>query len=127
MKETCEKIKGYLKENKTMSTTEFWLSIAVALLSGIILGFLFSPKRQKTTYIGSNNGNNSGNYGNDKDVEDDCDCCEDCCADCDEEKCCGEYSYCGKDEKCCEDNWDEAYEEAEADNSASEKGYIKIQ
>lgn len=105
MKETCEKIKEYFKENKTMSTTQFWLSIAVALLSGIVLGMLFSPKKQKTTYIGCNNGNNSGNYGSDSDEDDDCDCCEDCCVD----------------------NWDEAYEEAEVVDEDSEKEYIKIQ
>lgn len=51
------------------STLEFILLIAVAFLSGTLLGMIFSPKRQ--IQIGSNNGNDSGNNWAEYDFDDD--------------------------------------------------------
>ena len=44
-----------IPEELCISKCDFFLTIAVCVLSGILFGFLFSPK--KTVVIGSNNGN----------------------------------------------------------------------
>lgn len=62
MKEKWELWKDELKEVTTMTKREFLLTAAVCLLGGIVLGFLFSPRKETT--IGSYNGNNNnGEFG----------------------------------------------------------------
>lgn len=56
MKEKWNKMVELLKEGER-TRLEFMLMIAVAFLSGLVLGMFFSPK--KHVMIGSNNGNNS--------------------------------------------------------------------
>ena len=67
MKEKWEVFNETLDDLKTMSKREYLLTISTCILGGILLGFLFSPK--KTTTIGSNNGNNAGN-GNHAEISD---------------------------------------------------------
>lgn len=54
-----EKLDALLEEAEDMELTvmEMVLLVAVAFLSGLVLGMIFSPK--KHVVIGSNNGNNS--------------------------------------------------------------------
>lgn len=48
-----------------LTKREYFLTIAASLLGGIIVGFVFAPKRTRHTMIGSNNGpkNSSNKYG----------------------------------------------------------------
>ena len=64
MKEKWELFKISLTEEKTMSKKEWLLVLAVCVLSGIVLGMLFSPR--KTMTIASHNGSNNGSYNKDK-------------------------------------------------------------
>ncbi len=41
---------------------EYLLTIATSLFCGIILGFVFAPKRTKYTMMGSHNGNGNSSY-----------------------------------------------------------------
>lgn len=59
MKERWETFKSSLSDVTMMSKREFMLTVAVCILSGIVFGLLFSPR--KNLVIGSHNGNNSGN------------------------------------------------------------------
>ena len=79
MKEKWELFKISLTEEKTMTKKEWLLTIAVFALVGIVLGMLFSPRKNMTicSYNGSNNGsnnqdnnkNNSGAVNTDSDKE----------------------------------------------------------
>lgn len=59
MKEKWNTFKESLTDVMMMSKKEFLLTAAVCVLSGMVFGIFFSPK--KSMVIGSNNGNNSGN------------------------------------------------------------------
>lgn len=48
----------------TMTKKEYVLAITTSLLGGIIIGFVFAPKRTKHTTIGSHNGSENRNNGN---------------------------------------------------------------
>ena len=61
MKEKWEEFRASLTDIVMISKKEFWLTMTVCALGGIVLGMLISPR--KYTTIGSNNGNNSGNGG----------------------------------------------------------------
>ncbi len=47
-----------------MTKKEYVLTIAASLLGGIVIGFVFAPKRIKHTTIGSHNGSDNTNNGN---------------------------------------------------------------
>lgn len=66
MNERWKFFRESLTDLVTMSKKEYYLTIAVCILGGIVFGFIFSPK--KTTTIGSNNGNNNnGSFGTPED------------------------------------------------------------
>lgn len=79
MQEKWNELQTILEEMKIMKKREYFLMLAVCLLSGLVAGMLISPK--KRVMFGCNNGNNNVNG-----VLDDCQCDEDCC--CDDECCC---------------------------------------
>lgn len=47
-----------------MTKKEYLLTITTSLLGGIVIGFVFAPKRTKHTTIGSHNGSKNKNNGN---------------------------------------------------------------
>lgn len=47
-----------------MTKKEYVLTIAASLLGGIVIGFVFAPKRTRHTTIGSHNGSDNNNNGN---------------------------------------------------------------
>lgn len=51
---------GTLTETMELSKKEYLLTVAASLFGGVIIGFLFAPKRTRRTVIGSNNGNEYG-------------------------------------------------------------------
>lgn len=57
MKERWEELQMVMEEMKTMKTKEFILTLAVCVLSGLVIGMLISPK--KRVMMGCNNGNNN--------------------------------------------------------------------
>lgn len=59
MKEKYISFKESLSNEVTTTKKELVLTLLVCFLGGILLGIIFSPKRD--CIIGSNNGNNSGN------------------------------------------------------------------
>ncbi len=59
MKEKWQEFQAMLEEITTFSKREYMLTLAVCLLSGLVIGMLVSPN--KRVMIGSHNGNNSGN------------------------------------------------------------------
>ena len=130
MKERLDNLTALLAEEKKMSKLNFVLSLLVALLSGVILGFLICPKRSKTSYMGCYNGNSNSNNNNNDCC--DCDDCEGglCCEDCDEERCCGEYEFCGNDTQCCDDDFEmddeDGKEAADKEQDEDIKEYVKI-
>ena len=63
MKEKWELFKVSLTEEKTISKKEWLLMLVVCVLGGIVLGMLFSPRKNVT--IGSHNGNNNGSNNQD--------------------------------------------------------------
>lgn len=70
MREKWEIWKEELDDVTTMSRREFLLTVAVCILGGIVLGFVFSPRRETT--IGSYNGNNNnGEFGTSDEKDDD--------------------------------------------------------
>ena len=72
MKEKWQEFQAVLEEMATIKKREYVLTLAVCVLSGLVIGMLVSPK--KRVMIGSNNGNNSGNTGKlPQDSENDCD------------------------------------------------------
>lgn len=79
MKEKWQEMQAVLEEVATMKKREYFLTLAVCVLSGLVVGMLVSPK--KRVMIGSHNGNNSGNTGK---LPQECDCGEECC--CEEEE-----------------------------------------
>lgn len=48
-----------------MTKKEYLLAITASLLGGIVVGFVFAPRRIKYTTIGSHNGSENQNNGND--------------------------------------------------------------
>ncbi len=79
MQEKWNELQTVLEEMKTIKKREYFLTLAVCILSGLVLGMLLSPK--KRVMIGSNNGNN--NVGTVSGGFDDDGCCgDDCCCDC---------------------------------------------
>lgn len=129
MKTRLDELTAILAEEKKLSKLNLILSLLVALLSGVVIGFLLCPRRQKATYFGCYNGSNNSNY-NDNGGEDGCceeDCCEGglCCEECDEERCCGEFSYCGNEACCCEE-FNDGFENQEDGEEESPKEYVKI-
>jgi len=77
MKEKLEQMKENLNQVKTITRKEYGLTLAVGVLLGIVVGFLFAPIK-KGISCGNNNGNTTNNYLGDDDnyefVDDDCDC-----------------------------------------------------
>ncbi|MBD5396510.1 MAG: hypothetical protein HDR71_20095 [Lachnospiraceae bacterium] len=59
MKQKWNDFKESLTDIMEMSKKEFWLTMAVCILGGIVFGIFLSPKKSVT--IASNNGNNNGN------------------------------------------------------------------
>lgn len=57
MREKWEDLQAMLEKMKTMKIREYFLTLAVCALSGLVLGLLISPR--KRVMIGSNNGNNN--------------------------------------------------------------------
>lgn len=47
-----------------MTKREYLLTIATSFLGGIVIGFVFAPRRTKYTTIGSHNGSKNKNNGN---------------------------------------------------------------
>lgn len=47
-----------------MTKKEYLLAIAASLFGGIVVGFVFAPRRIKYTTIGSHNGSENQNNGN---------------------------------------------------------------
>lgn len=47
-----------------MTKKEYLLTIAASLFGGIVIGFVFAPRRIKYTTIGSHNGSENQNNGN---------------------------------------------------------------
>ncbi|EOS24009.1 hypothetical protein C806_02448 [Lachnospiraceae bacterium 3-1] len=48
----------------TMTKKEYLLAITTSLLGGIVIGYVFAPRRTKYTMIGSHNGSKNKNNGN---------------------------------------------------------------
>ncbi len=59
MKEKWQELQAVLEEMATIKKREYVLTLAVCILSGLVIGMLVSPR--KKIMIGSHNGNNSGN------------------------------------------------------------------
>ncbi len=57
MQERWKELQELLEEMTTMKKREYFLIMAVCVLSGLIVGMFLSPK--KMMMIGSNNGNNN--------------------------------------------------------------------
>lgn len=68
MREKFEEIVEQMEEYE-VSTREVLLALAVAFLSGVVLGIIFSPK--KHIVIASNNGSNNSDSSCDWDLDDD--------------------------------------------------------
>ena len=47
-----------------MTRKEYVLAITTSLLGGIVIGYIFAPRRMKYTTIGSHNGSKNRNNGN---------------------------------------------------------------
>lgn len=68
MREKWDELEALLTEDTEVTAKEFCLTVAVAFLLGLVLGMIFSPKKNVT--IGSNNGsNNIGSCDDDWDEE----------------------------------------------------------
>lgn len=102
VKERMDEVRRFLEKKEKITRLDLILSLLIALVSGVIIGFLTNPKRPR--YIGCFNGNfNGGNYGVGEDgCEEECEGGL-CCDECDEEHCCGETEFCGNEENCCEE------------------------
>ena len=59
MKEKWNEFQTSLEEMTLMKKREYFLTLTVCLLAGLVIGKLISPR--KFTMIGNNNGNNNGN------------------------------------------------------------------
>lgn len=83
MREKWQEFQTILEEMATIKKREYFLTLAVCVLSGLVIGMLVSPR--KKVMIGSNNGNNSGNSNTSNRPEGcECDDCCDCEADVEE-------------------------------------------
>ncbi len=76
MQEKWNALQAVLEEMKTMKKREYFLTLTVFLLFGIVIGMLLSPNKKMV--IGSYNANSRGNGCADG-QDDDCDCYDDCC------------------------------------------------
>lgn len=120
MKERLDELTAMLAEEEKVSKLNMVLGLLVALLSGVIIGLLICPKRQRTKYIDCYNGN--------RNADDDCCDCEGgkCCEECEEERCCGETEYCGNEKCCCEEEPDDQTVEENRPDGKKEKEYVRI-
>ena len=59
MKEKWNEFQTSLEEMTLMKKREYFLTVTVCLLAGLVIGMLISPR--KFMMIGNNNGNNNGN------------------------------------------------------------------
>ncbi len=75
MREKWELWQEMLEEVRSLTKREYFLTLAVCILSGILLGILFSPKKRMV--IGSFNGNTDDMGINNCE----CDCEDDCFAE----------------------------------------------
>ena len=57
MQEKWKELQVILEEMKTIKKREYFLMLAVCVLSGLVVGMLVSPRKQ--VMVGSNNGNNN--------------------------------------------------------------------
>lgn len=57
MKEKWMELQTILEEMQTMKKREYFLTLAVCVLAGLVVGMLISPRRM--LMVGSNNGNNN--------------------------------------------------------------------
>lgn len=104
MKERMDEVKKFLEKKEKITRLDLILALLVALFTGVLIGFLTSPRRQYPKYIGCFNGNYNGDFSQDGADGQECDCeGGQCCEECDEERCCGETEYCGGEERCCEE------------------------
>lgn len=62
MKEKWEKLTTELLDVEVVSRLDMILALLIALLSGVIIGFLTCPKRQKISCFGCLNGNTYNDY-----------------------------------------------------------------
>lgn len=77
MKERMDEVRKFLEKKEKITRLDLILSLLIALVTGVIIGFLTNPKRPR--FIGCFNGNfNGGNYG----IDD-----MDCGRESDEESC----------------------------------------
>ena len=77
MQERWNEFQDILEELKTMKKREYMLTLAVCVLSGLVVGMLISPK--KRVMIGSNNGSNNINTLDEDELFDYCE--EECCCE----------------------------------------------
>ncbi|WMC93524.1 hypothetical protein [Kineothrix sp. MB12-C1] len=77
MQERWNELQDILEELKTMKKREYMLTLAVCVLSGLVVGMLISPK--KRVMIGSNNGSNNINTLDEDELFDYCE--EECCCE----------------------------------------------
>lgn len=72
MKERMNEAKKFLEKKEKITRLDLILSLLIALVTGVIIGFLTNPKRPR--FIGCFNGNfNGGNYGiGEEEGEDEC-------------------------------------------------------
>lgn len=82
MQEKWNELQTILEEMKIMKKREYFLTLAVCILSGLVLGMFLSPK--KRVMIGSNNGNNNVGSMGGNGLDDSCCCEDDCCCECEE-------------------------------------------
>ena len=76
MQEKWNTLQVVMEEMRTMKKREYFLTLAVFILFGLVIGMLISPK--KRVMLGSYNGNYNGS-GKADGQYDDCDCYDDCC------------------------------------------------
>lgn len=74
MKERMDEVRKFLEKKEKVTRLELILALLVALFTGVLIGFLTSPRRLRPKYIGCFNGNCSGNYNSDSANEEECDC-----------------------------------------------------
>lgn len=105
MKEKWNELSAILAEEEKVSKLNMALGLLSALLSGVIIGFLLCPKRQKTSYYGHSSNNSY--------ADGDCGCMGECC--------------CGEEECCCEDEVDLMEDEdGREQDEKKEKEYVRI-
>lgn len=100
MRERLDAVKKFLGQEEKLERLDLILYLLIALFSGVIIGFLTSPKGRppKYKYIGCFNGSFNGNSADGAECEEEADICEDepDCEDSEEEADCRDAS-CGED------------------------------